>query len=76
MRQMERSFAADRRAFETDRRALIQNEKDLIGIISTFYGKEAEIQWSISPPEIFPNNPYWKALSFWLRREKQWCYEK
>ena len=63
MQQMERSFAAERRDFETDRRALIQNEKELIGIISTFYGKETEIQWRISPPELFPENPYWKALS-------------
>lgn len=69
MQQMARSFAAERRAF-------IQNEKDLIGIISTFHGKEAKIRYRIPPPEVFPDNPYWNALSFWLRREKQWCCEK
>lgn len=66
MRQMERSFAAERRAF-------IEKEKNLKG---TFHKEEIQIRYRTSPPEIFPDNPYWKALSFWLRREKQWCCEK
>ena len=28
-----------------------------------------------SPPEIFTDNPYWSALSAWLREEKQWTCE-
>ena len=66
MQQMARSFAAERRAF-------IQKEKQLIG---TSREKEAKILYRKSPPEIFADNPYWHALSFWLRREKQWCCEK
>lgn len=65
MQQMERSFAAERRVF-------IEKEKTRKG---TFHEKE-KIKYKKSPPEIFPDNPYWKALSFWLRCEKQWTCEK
>ena len=63
--QMERSFAAERRAF-------IQKEKTLK---SAFCEKE-KIQYKTSPPELFSENAYWRALSFWLRREKRWSCEK
>ena len=65
MQQTERAFAAERRAF-------IEKEEKLRG---AFYEKE-KILYKTSPPELFPDNPYWKALSFWLRSEKQWCCEK
>ena len=29
-----------------------------------------------SPPELFPNSPYWQELSRWMREEKQWMCEK
>ena len=28
------------------------------------------------PPDLFADNPYWGALSFWMRNEKQWTCEK
>ena len=27
------------------------------------------------PPDLFADNPYWGALSFWIREEKQWTCE-
>lgn len=65
MRQMERSFAAERRAF-------IEKEKTFKG---TFHETE-KLQFKTSPPELFSENAYWHALSLWLRREKRWCCEK
>ena len=29
-----------------------------------------------SPPELFPNSPYWQKLSRWIREKKQWMCEK
>ena len=29
-----------------------------------------------SPPRLHKNNPYWEALSYWIRKEKQWTCEK
>ena len=66
MQQMARSFAAERHAF-------IQREKKLI---DTSNERENQIRYRKPPPEIFTDNPYWHALSFWLRREKRWCCEK
>ena len=65
MQQMERSFAAERRAF-------IEKEKTLR---EASHEKE-KIQYKTSPPELFSENAYWHALSLWLRREKRWCCEK
>ena len=33
------------------------------------------VSYRKSPPEIFTDNPYWLALSAWLRAEKQWTCE-
>ena len=65
MQQMERSFAAERRAF-------IQKEEKLKG---AFHEKE-KIRYRTSPPDLFADNRYWRALSFWMRAEKQWMCEK
>ena len=65
MQQMERSFAAERRAF-------IQKEEKLGG---AFHEKE-KIKFKTSPPELFVNSPYWRKLSDWMRAEKQWTCEK
>ena len=34
------------------------------------------VSYRKSPPDLFPDNPYWLALSSWLREEKQWTCEK
>ena len=66
MQQMERSFAAERRAF-------IEKEKNLK---RTFHKEEIKIRYRTSPPDLFADNRYWRALSFWMRAEKQWMCEK
>ena len=65
MRQMERSFAAERHAF-------IEKEKALR---DASHEKE-KLQFRTSPPELSSGNTYWYALSLWLRREKQWRCEE
>ena len=34
------------------------------------------IAYRNSPPDISTDNPYWDALSFWIREEKQWTCEE
>lgn len=34
------------------------------------------VSYRESPPDLFPDNPYWLALSSWLREEKNWTCEK
>lgn len=49
------------------RRALARDNQ-VIDKISVSYRR--------SPPDLFPDNPYWTALSSWLREEKNWTCEK
>ena len=76
MRQMENSFAAERRVFIEKERTLRAEFRKKEKKFKDAFHEEEKLQFKTPPPEISSGNTYWYNLSRWLRHEKRWRCEE